>query len=65
MFVENTLSDVRLRYLRRVGMGLLLVGVFVPLDLLALMVVLVAGVYFCVRAIVYLRQRLALYRRAA
>jgi hypothetical protein len=65
MFVRNTLSDVRLGYLRRVGMGLLLVSVFVPLDLLALMVVLVAGVYFCVRAIMYLRQMLALYRRAA
>jgi hypothetical protein len=46
-------------------MGLLLAGVFVPLDLLALVVVLVAGVYFCIRAIVYLRQRLALHRKAA
>jgi hypothetical protein len=42
----------------------LLAGVFVPLDLLAFVVILVAGVYFCIMAIVYLRQRLALRRMA-
>jgi hypothetical protein len=62
MSVGNTLSDAKLRYLRRVGLGFLLAGVFVPLDLLALVMVLVAGVYFCIMAIVYLRERLALRR---
>jgi hypothetical protein len=65
MFVGNTLSNVNRQNLRRVGLGFLLAGVFVPLDLLALVVVLVAGVYFCIRAIMYLRQRLALHRMAA
>jgi hypothetical protein len=46
-------------------MGFLLALVFVPLDLLALVVVLVAGVYFCIRAIAYLCQRLALLRKVA
>ncbi|KAE9379235.1 hypothetical protein N431DRAFT_154723 [Stipitochalara longipes BDJ] len=62
MFVGNTLSNNKLRYLRKVGLGFLLAGVFVPLDLLTLVVVGAAGVYFCIRAVEYLRQRLALYR---
>ncbi len=46
-------------------MGLLLAGFFFPLDLLALVVILVAAVYFCLMAVVYLRQMLALHRIAA
>lgn len=65
MYDGSTLSDAKLRYLRTVGLGFLLAGVFVPLDLLALVVVLGGGVYFCIRAIVYLRQKLALHRMAA
>jgi hypothetical protein len=65
MFIGNTISDVKLRYLRRVGVGFLLAGVFVPFDLLAVMVVLGAGVYICFTAFLYLHQRLALHRMAA
>ena len=62
MLVGNPLSDDRLRSLRRMGLGFLLAGVFLPLDLLAVVVIVTAGVYFCIQ---YMRQRLALYRQAA
>jgi hypothetical protein len=40
----------------------LLAGVFIPFDLLAIILVFGAGVYICIKVILYLRQRLALYR---
>jgi len=55
-------SDTQMQMLRRVGMGVLLAGVFVPFDLLAFMVILGAGVHTCVRVVMYLRHAMALHR---
>lgn len=46
-------------------MGFLLASIFVPLDLMAVVVALGVGVYICISAILYLRQWLALHRMAA
>ena len=62
MYVGKQLSDDKLRYLRRMGLAFLLAGVFLPLDILTVVVVSIAGVYFCVQ---YVRQRMALHRPAA
>ena len=43
-------------------MGFLLAGVFIPFDLLVVILVVGTGVYICIKVILYLRQRLALYR---
>lgn len=40
-------------------MGFLLTGVLLPFDLLAALAVLGAGVYICIRIVLYMRQRLA------
>lgn len=52
----NYLSDQQLQWLRRVGMVILLLGVFVPFDLLAILALLLVGGYFCIRMGVYLRR---------
>jgi hypothetical protein len=62
MFAGTQISDSQLRWARRLGMGFLLAGVFIPFDLLAIILVFGAGVYICIKVILYLRQRLALYR---
>jgi hypothetical protein len=51
MFVGDNLPDDSIRYLRRLGLGFLLATVFLPLDLLALVLVGAGGVYFCIRAV--------------
>ena len=41
------------------GMGFLLAGVFIPFDLLVIILISGAGVYICIKVILYLRQTLA------
>jgi hypothetical protein len=62
MFAGNKLSDANLRWMRRVGMGFFLAGVFLPLTLVVLVVSLAAGVYICITAGLYVRQRWAHHR---
>lgn len=60
MSVGNAPSDETLRRLRKVGMGILLAAIFVPFDLVVVMALFGAGVYTCMKALVYFRQRAAL-----
>jgi hypothetical protein len=57
MFAGSKLSDANLRWMRKVGMGFLLAGVFLPFDLLILAVILAAGLYICTSTGFYVRQR--------
>ena len=54
------LSDSQLRWARKLGMGCLLAGIFVPLDLLAALLGAGIGVYCCIKVFLYLRHRSAL-----
>jgi len=51
MFARADVSDDQLRFLRRIGFGLLLAAVFIPFDLLAIVGFLGAGVYLCLRIV--------------
>jgi hypothetical protein len=64
MFAGTNISDDHLRWSRNLGMGFLLAGVFFPIDLLAVIAVLGAAVYICIRVFLYVRQRLAFHRLA-
>ncbi|KAL2074390.1 hypothetical protein VTL71DRAFT_8168 [Oculimacula yallundae] len=45
------MADANVQWLRKMGMGLLLAAVFIPLDLLAFMAVLGAGLYILLRTV--------------
>lgn len=47
------ISDAELQWFRRMGMGFLLAGVFLPFGLLAVLAVLGAGLYVCTRIAMY------------
>lgn len=48
-----------MRWLRRLGLGLLLAGVFIPFDLLVISAAIGTGVYICIRFVLYLRQKVS------
>jgi len=60
--VENHVAEANLRWLRRTGIGILFAGMFVPFDLVVILAVLGVGLYLSIRAVLYLRDRLALHR---
>jgi hypothetical protein len=49
--------DEQVRWLRRLGLGLLLAGVFIPFDLLVISAIIGTGVYICIQFVLYLRHR--------
>lgn len=53
MSAGANISDEQLHLLRQIGFGLLLAAVFVPLDLLAIVVILGIGVYICLKFVRY------------
>lgn len=58
MSARERTAEEQVRWARRLGLGLLLAGVFIPFDLLVMLGIFGTGVYICVRFALYLRARL-------
>jgi hypothetical protein len=59
MWVSQGAADQHIRWIRKLGLGFLLAGVFVPFELLVVSAMVGTGVYICIRFVLYLRQRLS------